>query len=82
ELLARGIKLMPGESIQMIITDASAKDPSLRVRALGFLDLPHAYDRQKYREIFLEAIKEIDLDCKILEHPKRKNVLAKVSGAQ
>ncbi len=82
ELLARGVKLMPGESIQMIITDASAKDPSLRARALGFLDLPHAYDRQKYREIFLEAIKEIDLDCKILEHPKRKNLLAKVSGAQ
>jgi DNA polymerase-2 len=82
ELLARGIKLMPGESIQMIITDASAKDPSLRARALGFLDLPHAYDRQKYREIFLEAIKEIDLDCKILEYPKRKNLLAKVSGAQ
>ena len=82
ELLARGVKLMPGESIQMIITDASAKDPSLRARALGFLDLPHAYDRQKYREIFLAAIQEIDLDCKILEHPKRKNLLAKVSGTQ
>ena len=60
ELLARGVRLMPGEFIQMVITDASAKDPSLRARALGFLDLPHTYDRQKYREIFLAAIKEID----------------------
>jgi DNA polymerase elongation subunit (family B) len=62
ELLARGVKLMPGESIQMVITDATAKDPSLRARALGFLDLPHTYDRKKYREIFLAAIREIDLD--------------------
>ena len=62
ELLARGVQLMPGESIQMVITDASAKDPSLRARALGFLDLPHTYDRSKYREIFMDAIKEIDVD--------------------
>ncbi len=62
ELLARGVQLMPGESIQMVITDASAKDPSSRARALGFLDLPHTYDRSKYREIFMDAIREIDLD--------------------
>jgi DNA polymerase-2 len=62
ELLARGVKLMPGEAIQMVITDASAKDPSLRARALKFLDLPHTYDRQKYREIFLDAIREVDLE--------------------
>jgi hypothetical protein len=53
---------MPGENIQMVITDASAKDPSSRARALGFLDLPHTYDRFKYREIFMDAIREIDLD--------------------
>jgi hypothetical protein len=53
---------MPGEAIQMVITDTSGKDPSLRARALGFFDLPHSYDRKKYREIFLEAIREIDLD--------------------
>ena len=53
---------MPGESIQMVITDASAKDPSSRARALGFLDLPHTYDRSKYREIFMDAIREVDLD--------------------
>ncbi len=62
ELVARGVQIMPGEAIQMVVTDASAKDPALRARALGFLDLPHSYDRQKYREIFLEAIREIDLD--------------------
>ena len=62
ELLTRGVQLMPGEAIQMVITDASAKDPSLKARALKFLDLPHTYDRQKYREIFLDAIREIDVD--------------------
>ena len=62
ELLARGVKIMPGEAIQMVITDASATDPSLKARALGFLDLPHTYDRKKYREIFLEALREIDVD--------------------
>ncbi|MGH7772990.1 MAG: DNA polymerase domain-containing protein [Candidatus Binatia bacterium] len=62
ELLARGVQLMPGEAVQMVITDASAQDPSLKARALGFLDLPHTYDRQKYCEIFLDAIREIDLD--------------------
>lgn len=66
ELVARGVQLMPGETIQMVITDASAKDPSERARALGFLALPHAYDRQKYREIFMEGIREIDVDS-ILE---------------
>jgi len=61
ELLARGVKLMPGEAVQMVVTDASAKDPSLRARALGFLDSPHTYDRRKYREIFFDAIRELDL---------------------
>ncbi|MFQ5851161.1 MAG: DNA polymerase domain-containing protein [Candidatus Binatia bacterium] len=63
ELLARGVQMMPGEAIEMVITDASAKDPSSRARALGFLDLPHTYDRCKYREIFMDAIREIDLDA-------------------
>ncbi len=62
ELVARGVKIMPGEAIQMVITDASAKDPSLRARALGFLDLPHTYDRDKYGEIFLDGIRELDLE--------------------
>lgn len=75
ELLARGVNLMPGEAIQMVITDASAKDPSLRARALGFLDLPHAYDRDKYRELFLDALREIDLEgvleARICENPEQ-----------
>jgi len=62
ELIARGVRIMPGEAVQMVITDASAKDPSLRARSLGFLDLPHSYDREKYLEIFFDAIREIDLD--------------------
>jgi DNA polymerase elongation subunit (family B) len=75
ELLARGVKLMPGEAIQMVITDASAKDPSLKARALGFFDLPHTYDQGKYREIFLAAMKELDLDG-ILEGMARKTSLS------
>ena len=62
ELLARGVKLMPGQAIRMVLTDVSAKDPSLRARALGFLDVPHTYDRQKYREILMDAVREIDMD--------------------
>jgi DNA polymerase-2 len=76
ELLARGVSLVPGESIQMIITDASANDPSLKARSLDFFDLPHTYDRQKYREIFLDAIKEIDMDGVLqnrLNRPSRSN---------
>ena len=79
ELLARGVKLMPGEAIQMVITDASAKDPSLKARALGFFDLPHTYDQGKYREIFLEAIKELDLDG-ILEGMLRGTPIVDLSG--
>lgn len=86
ELLARGVQLMPGESIQMVITDASAKDPSLRARALGFLDLPHTYDRSKYRDLFMDAIREIDLDGVLEsqfgilnEHPKKGAALWKIS---
>ena len=53
---------MPGQAIRMVLTDVSAKDPSLRARALGFLDVPHTYDRQKYREILMDAVREIDMD--------------------
>jgi len=77
ELLARGVKLVPGEAIQMVITDASAKDPSLKARALGFLDLPHSYDRQKYRDIFLEAIREVDLDG-LLEGTIKREIEEKI----
>lgn len=57
----------------MVITDAAAADPSLRARALGFLDLPHTYDREKYREMFLEAVREIDPDG-VLESEIRKSM--------
>ena len=61
------------EGYELVITDASAKDPSLKARALDFFDLPHSYDRQKYRELFLEAIREIDLDGKLEKELRSDN---------
>ncbi|HEX9757772.1 MAG TPA: DNA polymerase domain-containing protein [Nitrospiria bacterium] len=55
ELLARGIKLDPGESIQYIITNAEDKDPTSRARAYPLLTSNHSYDREKYMELLLKA---------------------------
>jgi DNA polymerase II len=55
ELLARGIRLDPGESIQYIITDASDKDPAGRARAYATLTADHAYDVDKYTQLLLKS---------------------------
>jgi DNA polymerase-2 len=55
ELLARGIKLDTGESIQYIITNAQDKDPASRARAYVTLAADHSYDTEKYTELLLKA---------------------------
>jgi DNA polymerase-2 len=55
ELLARGINLAPGESIQYIITNAKDKDPAGRARAYATLSADYSYDRDKYTELLLNA---------------------------
>ena len=55
-LLARGIRLSPGESIQMIITASKDPDPASRVRPLAQAEsAPAPVDREKYLELLLRA---------------------------
>ena len=55
ELLARGIKLDPGESIQYIITHAADKDPASRARAYATMTADYSYDTEKYIELLLKS---------------------------
>ncbi len=55
ELLARGIKLGPGESIQYIITQSKDKDPASRARAYVTFATDHTYDVEKYTELLLKS---------------------------
>ncbi|MGH7275304.1 MAG: DNA polymerase domain-containing protein [Nitrospiria bacterium] len=55
ELLARGIKLDPGESIQYIITNAADKDPASRARAYATMAADSSYDTEKYTELLLKS---------------------------
>lgn len=58
-LLARGIRIEPGENIQMIITSAGDKNPASRVRPLSFAATGHDYDRGKYTELLLNAAETV-----------------------
>jgi len=55
ELVARGIRLDPGESIQYIITHNKDKDPASRARAYATMTADHSYDIEKYTELLLKA---------------------------
>lgn len=55
ELLARGIRLHPGESIQYIITHATDQDPASRARAYNPMTPDYSYDVEKYTELLLKA---------------------------
>jgi DNA polymerase elongation subunit (family B) len=59
ELAARGVSLSPGERIQCIITDADAKLPCDRAKALAHLDGTLTYDREKYEEFLLKAAESL-----------------------
>lgn len=59
QLAQGGVTLRPGESIQYIITDAPARCPDDRARALELFDPRCGYDVQKYTELLLRAIETI-----------------------
>jgi DNA polymerase-2 len=59
ELLARGVKLDPGESIQYIITNSKDKDPASRGRAYATISADHAYDIEKYTELLMKATESL-----------------------
>jgi DNA polymerase II len=55
ELVSRGIKLDPGESIQYIITNDKDKDPASRARAYSMISSNYSYDVEKYTELLLKS---------------------------
>lgn len=55
ELSGRGIKLHPGESLALIITDSRAREKSDRAQAYVNIDGDRAYDQEKYCELLLRA---------------------------
>ncbi len=58
-LLARGVRLAPGESVQFVITAAGDPDPACRVRPLAWGVSPEGYDRAKYVELLLRAAETV-----------------------
>ncbi len=59
EMLARGVRLDPGEAIQYIITDAKSQEVTGRARAYATFTADHSYDREKYVELLLKAAESL-----------------------
>jgi len=55
ELLARGVSLQAGDTIQYIITDTTAAYPADRVRAVAGLDGTWSYDAAAYDALLCKA---------------------------
>jgi len=58
-LLARGVRLAPGESVQFVITEARDSDPASRVRPLAWGEPAEGYDRAKYVELLLRSAETV-----------------------
>jgi DNA polymerase elongation subunit (family B) len=54
-----GKSLIRGEIIQYIHTDAAHKNPLRRVMPLNLVSEEHDYDKEKYREMLLEAAETV-----------------------
>jgi DNA polymerase elongation subunit (family B) len=59
QLTEAGQSLVLGDIIQYIYTDAAHKNPLRRVMPLDLVSEEHDYDKEKYREILLEAAESI-----------------------
>jgi DNA polymerase elongation subunit (family B) len=59
QLAKAGKSLVRGEIIQYIYTDAAQKNPLRRVTPLDLISEEHDYDKEKYREMLLEAAETI-----------------------
>ncbi|MFZ0211087.1 MAG: DNA polymerase domain-containing protein [Candidatus Acidiferrales bacterium] len=55
QLYVSGVRLRPGQTVEYIITDADAQIPNDRVRAYALWEGWRGYDREKYREMLVEA---------------------------
>jgi DNA polymerase elongation subunit (family B) len=59
QLTEAGKSLVRGDIIQFIYTDAAHKNPLRRVMPLDLIIEEHDYDKEKYREMLLEAAETI-----------------------
>ena len=70
ELLGRGVRLQPGETIHYVITDAAATLPEDRVQAAT--DNSRGYDAAAYEALLLKAglvlLSPLGLDAARLDH--------------
>ena len=60
QLFGRGVQLRPGQTVEYVITDAASALPNDRVRAYALWEGWHGYDRQKYRNLLLEAFHTLE----------------------
>jgi hypothetical protein len=55
QLFGSGVKLRPGQNFEYVITNAEARVPNDRVRALALWEGCFGYDRKKYAAMLHEA---------------------------
>lgn len=59
DLASRGVQLSAGETIQLVIVDAQARDHVSKAKAYGFYDGSLGYDVEKYTELLLKAAESV-----------------------
>jgi DNA polymerase elongation subunit (family B) len=59
QLTEAGVSLVRGDIIQYIYTNSAHKNPLRRVMPLNLISEEHDYDKEKYREMLLEAAESI-----------------------
>jgi DNA polymerase elongation subunit (family B) len=76
QLTGAGISVVCGDMIQYIHTDAAHKNPLRRVMPLDLVSEEHDYDKEKYREMLLEAAETVlgyfDFDTTVYGNSIRK----------
>ena len=82
QLTSRGRSVNPGERVNFIYSDADHRNPLCRVAALKLLDRKIHFDREKYREMILDAAETIlstfSFTRKILLKPVSREWLEKL----
>jgi DNA polymerase elongation subunit (family B) len=59
QLTEAGKSLVRGDMIQYIYTDSAHKNPLLRVMPVDLISKEYGYDKEKYRDMLLEAAESI-----------------------
>ena len=59
DLASRGVRLSPGEEIQLVIVDSKANDKVSKAKAYALYDGSLGYDVEKYTELLLKAAESV-----------------------